>query len=102
MMSLKLYAFFEDIPAHLHFGTTAMLQMFEQKPWRAYKFVQTEMLYDPDGIIQASKDQIAPWFSNHPDIVVLWKEWLTQWRGRNVSRRQQQGELIRRYPDVGE
>ena len=95
-------AFFDDIPLHLHFGTTALLAMFEQKPWRAYKFLQIEVLYDPDGTIQAYKDRIAPWFSNHPDIVALWKEWLDQWKDRNVSRGKRQGDLITKYPDVGQ
>ena len=93
-------AYFEEIPLHLHFGTFGLLEMFVQNPWRAYKFLKIEKLYDPNGVVQLAKDRIAPWFPEHPEVVKLWQEWLAQWTARNVSKGERQGELIKQYPDV--
>ena len=74
-----LRAYFKNVPLHLHFGTIGLLTEFEKKPWRAYKFLKMEKLYDPNGIVLTYKERIAPWFTAHPDISKLWDDWLTQW-----------------------
>ena len=90
---------FDDVSLHLHFATLGLLRSLEEHPWRAYKFLQTEALYDPDGIVQTSKDRIAPWFEDHPDAVELWKQWLDEHRARQLSRGKQLGPLVRKFPE---
>lgn len=93
-------AFYRGVPLHLHFGTTGLLKMLEDKPWRAYKFLRVEVLHDPGHLAQRVKEKAALWFERHPDIADLQKKWLDEWTERNMSRGKRQGALIKEYPDV--
>jgi len=90
---------FQNVRLHLHFATRALLNQFEENPWRAYKFLKVEALYDPEGIVQQSKDRIAPWYDEHPDAVQLWQQWLNEHRTRQLSRGNQLGPLLQQFPN---
>ena len=90
---------FQNVPLHLHFATRDLLHEFEANPWRAYKFLKIEALQDLDGIVQKSKDKIAPWFDNHPEAVELWQRWLDEHKERQLSRGNQVGPLLQQFPN---
>ncbi len=89
---------FQGIPVHLHFITPALLRDIEENPWRGYKFLKTERLHDPEGVIQRTKDRVAPWFDAHPDAVAFWEAWLDQHKKRQLSGGEKIGPLVERFP----
>ena len=92
---------FEGVRLDLVFLTPSFLEEeLVHRPWRGYYFVQLEIVHDPEGMIQSYQSRIASWFDDRPDIVEVWKEWMTQRKARAVSGGKQQGELIRNFPDI--
>ena len=90
---------FHGLTLHPHLATPALLWMFEQHPWRAYKFLQMESLHDPDGIVKRTMDRIAPWFDDHPDAVALWQQWFAEHKARQLSQGNQLGPLLSQFPN---
>jgi predicted nucleotidyltransferase len=94
-------ASFEGVPLEIIFMTPAAFeQLLVAKPWRGYKFLEMEILHDPQKIIASCKARIRPWFQDHPEAVTLWKRWLAEHRDRQLSRGQKMGEIISRFPDM--
>jgi len=96
-------AIFDGVRLDMVFITSVFLeQELARKPWRGYYFAQLRIVHDPRGIIRSAQTRIARWFENYPDLVEIWKEWMTQRKARAVSEGKQQGELIRKFPDIFE
>jgi len=94
-------AVFDDVRLDMVFVALEFVeQELVQKPWRGYYFAQLRILHDPRGIIRSAQSRIARWFDDHPDLVVIWEEWMAQRKTRAVSGGKQQGELIRKFPDI--
>ena len=94
-------ATFEGIPLEIIFLTPrAFTELVGDKPWRGYKFLRVEILFDPQGLIQSWKGRIAPWFDDHPDAVELWQQWLAEHSERQVTRGKKLGDVIRKFPDM--
>ena len=89
----------QGVPVHLHIASQRLLRDLEEHPWRAYKFLKTEMLHDPNGVVQKTKAKIAPWFENRPDAVRLWQQWLAEHRERQLSQGRQLGPLVKQFPN---
>ncbi len=77
-----------------------MEQELVRKPWRGYYFAQLKIVHDPHGLIRQAQTQIARWFGDHPNLIEIWQEWMAQRKIRAVSGEKQQGELIRKFPDI--
>ena len=94
-------AIFEGVRLDLVFLTPSFLEeKLVRRPWRGYYFTKLEIIHDPEGIIHSYQSQITPWFDSHPDIVEIWKKWMTQRKARALSGGREQGELIKKFPDI--
>ena len=92
---------FQGVPVELLCGIPHWFEnLVVSRPWRGYKFLQFEILHDPTGLILSWRDRIAPWFDDHLDVVDLYERWMTDWKQRSITRGEEQGELIRKYPEI--
>lgn len=71
-----------------------------RKPWDGYYLTRVEIVHDPTGFIRAAQARIASWFDSHEDIAAFWEQWIAERRIRAVTHRQQEGDLVRKYPTV--
>ena len=94
-------AAFDGVALEIIFLTPSFFEeLVVGKPWRGYKFLRTEILRDPDGLIQSWKDRIRPWFEDHPDVAELWQKWLAQHADRRRTKGKKLGDIIRKFPDM--
>lgn len=94
-------AIYEGIRLDLVFCTrTALWQRNVEKPWGGYYLTRVEAVHDPGGFIRSAQDLIAAWYESHKDLAAFWEQWLTERRMRAITNRQQEGELIKRFPRI--
>ena len=91
----------KGMPVHIHQFHHSIFQELRRKPWRAYMSVRMEVLHDPEGAMQELEAEVSPWFNDHPEVAELWVVWMDQRKRRNVTRGEDQGDLIRAFPGGG-
>lgn len=96
-----LDATLDGVRLDLVIGTRSYIEQWSvRKPWNGYYLMRVEIVHDPSGFIRSVQTRIAPWFDSHKDIAAFWEQWIAERRMRAITNRQQEGELVRKFPTI--